>query len=140
MNKIEAWYWGNLQLLANQMPDSTITYDDEDCQWIAIDKFPLPRNVMQNRSRLFILTPGLDKPITQRPEAFYLDIGLKHRSGRHLDHVFNQGAAHGCVDLSDYGYAWFCLLLDRWRPSYDVVNGDNYATVVNTIFQQLNTL
>jgi len=140
MNKIEAWYWGNIQLLATQLPNSSISYDDVNCKWLLIDPFPLPVNVQQDTSRLFIMMPGLDKSITDRPDAFYLDIGLKHRTGRPLEHVFNKEAYHGCQNLSKHGFAWFCLTLNRWSTAYNVVDGDNYATVVNTIFKQLNML
>lgn len=140
MNKIEAWYWGNIELIGEQLPKAQIAYDDVNCQWLCIDRFPLPNNVQQDYSKLLIVTPGLDQPISIRPNAFYLDLNLMHRSGRKLSHVYNKGAYHGCQDLSKEGFAWFCLHLNRWEPSYNVVDGDNYATVINTIYKELNTL
>lgn len=140
MNKTEAWYWGNIQLIAHQMPDATIRYDDTECRWIMIDPLPLPDNVYQDYSKLLIVLPGINKPIQTKPNGFYLDRGLKHHSGRSLDHIYNKGAYHDCEDLSSLGFAWFCLILKQWNPSYNVVDGDNYATVINTIFQQLKTL
>ena len=140
MNKTEAWYWANLQLLAQLMPDADITFDDEECTWILIDQFPLPANVYQDFSRLLITLPGINAPINKRPKAFYLDKGLLHSSGRPLEHVYNNETYHGCEDLSRYGYAWFCLLLDRWEPKYNVVTGDNIATVASTIFQKLKEM
>lgn len=141
VNKIEAWYWGNIQLVANLLPKSTVQYDDVKCKWLTVDPFPLPKNIKQDySSRLVIVMPGLDKPIYAKPSGFYLDKDLQHSSGRSLYHVFNNGSAHGCRNLSNRGYAWFCLMLKRWQPSYNVIDGDNYATVINTIFQQLDTV
>lgn len=140
MTKTAAWYWGNVQQLAQLMPNSQINYDTEECTWIYIDRFPMPGNIRQDYSRLLLTLPGFRYPITVPPKAFYLDKGLRGVSGRYLAHVFEQGASHGCEDLSHLGYSWACLLLDRWRPTYDVVSGDNLAVVTNTIFQKLKGL
>lgn len=140
MTKTAAWYWGNIQLLAQLMPNTQINYDTEECTWIYIDRFPMPANVLQDHSRLLLTLPGLNAPITMQPKAFYLDQGLRGASGRWLGHIFESGASHGCEDLSHLGYSWACLLLRRWRPTYDVVSGDNLATVTNTIFQKLKEL
>lgn len=135
-----AWLSGNLQLIAKQMSYATIEYDSDNYEWISINPFPLPAKVKQNFSRLLITLPGLQTPITEKPIAFYLNTGLKHSSGRSLEHVFNKRTYHECENLSHLGYAWFCLILNRWKPSTDVVSGDNLLTVINTIFHQLNEL
>lgn len=140
MNKVDAWHYANLQLLYQLMPEADISFDEEECTWILIDPFPLPANVYQDSSRLLLALPGINHSINKRPKAFYLDQGLIHSSGRLLEHVYNNETYHGCENLSHFGYAWFCLRLDRWNPSYDVVSGDNFSTVVNTIFQKLREL
>ncbi len=140
MRKTAAWYFGGIQQLSQLFPNSKINYDTEECTWIYIDQFPLPVNVQQNYSRLLLTFPGINYPITMPPKAFYLDKGLRGKSGRTLRHIFEEGTAHDCEDLSHLGYSWACLILRRWKPTYDVVSGDNMATLVNSIFQQLKEL
>lgn len=140
MTRIEWWYWANILLLGEILPQCNIEYDHEDFTWVYLDDFPLPENVKRNTTRLLLVLPGSGRPISVRPNAFYLDKGLKGVSGQPLAHIFNSDAYHGCANLSHQNYAWCCLILRRWNPTWDVVSGDNLATIVNTIFQQLKEL
>ncbi|MGE4489423.1 MAG: hypothetical protein AB7E95_07770 [Kiritimatiellales bacterium] len=140
MTRIERWWWGNILLLGKIFPQCKIEYDHEDFTWVYLDDFPLPENVQQDTTRLLLVLPGSRNPISVRPNAYYLDKNLRGVSGRPLEHIFNDTAYHGCANLSRQGYAWCCLILRRWKPTWDIASGDNLATITNTIFQQLKEL
>lgn len=131
----EKWYWQNIKLLAYLMPQSTISFDDEHGTWIRIERFPLPDNFAQYSSTLLLLLPGIDSPISAMPRHFYMDQHLVSRTGGMLAHMFDRAG-----DISELGYAWYCLHLQRWNPSPNVTEGDNFATIVYTIYHKLKEL
>lgn len=131
----ELWYWRNLRLLAQRWRQCDIKVDEDECTWIHLGRFPLPRNFRQRNTDLLLILAGVRRPITVAPRGFYVDQGLRSLSGRGLDHIFDDDGPANAT-----GYAWFCLHLDRWQPSADVVRGDNLVTVTNTIQENLRRL
>ena len=133
------WHSKNIRLICDEYSHSTIDYDYEEGTWIRISHFPLPPHFLQPYSRLLLLLPGINQPITVPPKSFYLDKGLRTNTGSTPSHVFDHTSYHGAQDLSRHGYAYHCVLLHRWWPTADVLSGDNLITVLNTIRYRLAT-
>lgn len=137
---VEEWYSDNFALVASSLPYCAIDCDWTEGTWIHISGFPLPANFRQETTNLLMVFAGTNHPITSEPRGFYLDQGLITINGNTPDHVFNTTSYHGFMNLSDMGYAWFCLLIDHWNPSQDVASGDNMISLINSIYAHLKTL
>lgn len=141
MTATALWYSTNLRLVQAHLPSCTVRFDREEATWIRVNRFPLPSNFAKPRSTdVLVLLPGITMPITAPPQCFYLDQGLRTRTGATPARVFDTGTYHAWPDLSKKGFATYCLMLQRWNPSWDVRSGDNFLTVFNTIFTTLATL
>ncbi|MGE4489422.1 MAG: hypothetical protein AB7E95_07765 [Kiritimatiellales bacterium] len=130
MNKATKWIIENLMLLAKAFPESEMAYDSENFTWIFIRSFPLPENIRQKYTRLIMITPGRLGPISQAPGNVYVDKGLTDLNGNTLPFIFD----HCGRELDGSGFAWLSLFIRRWKPSYDVMAGDNLITLTNLIY------
>ena len=131
------WYSKMIRVLCEEYRHSVVEYDYEEGTWIRISHFPLPPHFVQSYSRLLLLLPGINQPIPVPPKSFYLDKGLRTKTGATPAHVFDRTSYHGARDLSRKGCAYHCVLLRRWRPTADVLSGDNLITLLNTIRYRL---
>ena len=135
------WMIRNILLLRAALPECDIEFDGEDGTWVRVCHFPLPNNIEQLQTDLLILMPGIHYPVTMAPRSFYLDQNLRSSAtGFTPAHIFERAPGHGWEDLTNRGYANFCLILSQWQPTPDVVSGDNLLSVVNTVFMNLSEL
>jgi hypothetical protein len=108
-------------LLARQF--GVVDYDDEDGRWVSIERFPLPAG-WDRRATGLLLVLSKEYPHVP-PDGFYIDRFIRTRSGRCVDHYFEE--RDRLNPYADRGWGWFCIHLTRraWRPTCDVVHGDN---------------
>ncbi len=120
-----------------------ISYDEKNCSWLIIPKYPLPLRWKDSHCKLLIIFPGA-YPITP-PVGFYLNRKFKLQDGSedlHLQHpkvFFNP-------DLTVETWYWYCVRIDRhtnsgWKPSQDYTLPDNLmsflAMVQDTLAKEL---
>lgn len=133
VSKTKVWYQGNIHLLSLLLPYGEIHYDTEEYRWIHIGCFPLPACIEQATSRLLLILPGINQPITIPPRGFYIDKGLVRRDGRP---VMPPGSTSK-DELFHKGYLLADLCLPQWHPTYDVVGGDNLGSLLKLIYDSL---
>ena len=121
---------------ASLLPDASISSDDERCEWIYINKFPLPSNFQQETSRLLLVLPGITFPITCSPQCCFLDGGLAGKNG--LPIVFpDHGGTKGPVLFSCNRID---LFFEQWAPTQDIRQGDNLGTVLKKLYDKLKSM
>jgi hypothetical protein len=123
-------------LLARQF--GVVDYDDEDGRWVYIPRFPLPAGWDRRTTGLLLVLPSGYPHVP--PGGFYIDRFLRTRSGRRVDHYFEERGDYN--PYADKGWGWFCIHLDRgaWQPTGDVLRGDNLlklAALIRTILTQV---
>jgi len=108
-------------LLARQY--GVADYDDEDGRWVHVLYFPLPAGWDRRTTGLLLELPDGYPHVP--PEGFYIDRFLRTRSGQQVDHYFEERGHYN--PYADKGWGWFCIHLERgaWRPTADVLGGDN---------------
>ena len=117
-----------------------IHFDENNCDWLMLPKYPLPERWKQRWSPLMIIFPN-DYPEVP-PTGFYLKANLW--SKRQKDAHFFDGAYHGAPDLTAQGWWWYCVLartdiVGGWRPSADPLKPDNLWTFLNMVREALTT-
>lgn len=117
-----------------------IQFDEKDCNWLIIPKYPLPERWKQRYSPLLIIFPE-QYPIVP-PTGFYLKANLWNK--RRKDPHYSEGTGHGAPDLSAEGWWWYCAIPDQdvrggWRPSSDPLKPDNLWTFLNMVREVLTT-
>ncbi len=135
VSKNTTWYRENIRLLNLLLPQGEIHYDGEEYRWIYIGYFPLPSCIKQKTSRLVLLLPGINQPLTIQPRGFYIDKALVRRDGLP---VMPSGSTSR-DDLFHEGYLLADLFLPQWNPTYDVVSGDNLGSLLKHIYENLET-
>lgn len=123
--------------LAHRFVKGNIQFDEENADWLVIDRFRLPDSWRQATTNLMIVFPQ-NYPTTP-PIGFYLPATLRSPNG----HFFNR-AYHG-ADAGPLmeGWNWYCCTVKTgaWQP-YPARNprewlyGDNlwtYITLINEV-------
>jgi len=134
-NAIANWYYQNMLFLQQVFYDKVVIYDREEYTWVRIDNFDLPPIWIPRYSNLLITLPGVYTGIHVSPSEFYLDKNLRTITGWTTVHYFQ---AQGANRLSHLNYAYLCLHLQDWKPSWDVLSGDNLLTIVDLIYQRMS--
>ena len=100
-----------------------VDYDDEDGRWVHILEFPLPTGWDREKTGLLLMLPDGYPHVP--PNGFYIDRFLRTRSGRRVEHYFEEQGGYN--PYAEKGWGWFCIHLGRraWRPAGDVRRGDN---------------
>jgi hypothetical protein len=108
-------------LMARQF--GTVEYDDEDGRWVHIPRFPLPEGWDRATTALMLVLPSGYPHVP--PNGFYIDRFLRTQRGRRIDHYFEERGGYN--PYADKGWGWFCIHLRQraWRPTGNVVGGDN---------------
>ena len=116
-------------LLARQF--GVVDYDEEDGQWVRIPDFPLPEGWGQPVTELLLVLPAGYPHVP--PNGFFIDRRLRIQMGHRIDHYFEERSEYN--PLAGKGWAWFCIHLDRhaWRPTADVLRGDNLVKLAMLI-------
>jgi hypothetical protein len=96
----------------------------EETNWgfaIKLDGFALPGGV---RTNAMVLLPK-DYPITP-PIGFYIhENGLAAAKSQGIDlrHLFPNKTYYGAPNFANWGWAWFCLKFQPWRPGHHTLIG-----------------
>jgi hypothetical protein len=106
-----------------------VYYDEVNCDWLIIPKYPLPARWNDRWCQLLIIFPDL-YPVSP-PTGFYLDRKFQLKGGGSDPHLLT-GAAHGAADLTAQNWFWYCVTISNgpgaWRPSADFRQSDNLWT------------
>ncbi|MDP3795188.1 MAG: hypothetical protein Q8R13_04675 [bacterium] len=116
-----------------------ICYDEENCGWLMIPKYPLPAKWRNRWSKLLVLFPET-YPVTP-PIGFYLNRKFRLIDYEADPHLIGVGL-DGAPDLEARGWYWYCVrLLDGsdggWRPNPDYRKSDNLRTFLAMVREVL---
>ncbi len=116
-------------LLAKQF--NVVEYDDEDGRWVHVPQFPLPAGWDRQTTGLLLILPNGYPHVP--PNGFYIDRFLRTCSGGRIDHYFEQEGSYN--PFANQGWGWFCVHLNQgiWRPTGNVLYGDNLAKLAALI-------
>jgi hypothetical protein len=123
-----------LMVAPNFTKHEGVEFDEENCDWLMIPKYPLPEKLGARWSKLLIIFPNA-YPITP-PIGFYLNRKFRLKDGGTDSHLIGSGH-HGAADLQAQGWFWYCVRLNTgtrggWRPSPDYREPDNLFTFLAT--------
>lgn len=130
------WYLKNLQLLGSLLPAAALAFDPVKCEWICIDRFPLPSNFQQKTSPLLLILPGITAPITVAPQCCYLEGGLRGNNGAPMG--FSGSIRSGELVASPHFKV--DLRIEHWAPAQNVLGGDNFGTILKILYDQLKSM
>ena len=103
--------------------------------YLLLYNFDLPSGWNKKFTRLLMIVPQTYPQIP--PTKFYVDKGLR-KYGKIPSHYFENSSFN---PMRGEGFAWLCIQeIYRWRPSTDILKGDNLLTVCNLIYNYLSEL
>ncbi len=116
-----------------------IYFDEENCDWLMIPVYPLPRKWESCWCKLLIIFPDA-YPITP-PVGFYLNQKFGLKNGGSDPHLLGN-AHHGADELQAQGWFWYCVrILEKcpggWRPDPDYRKPDNLQTFLDMVQESL---
>ena len=128
---IANWYGANAAML--QRLFGNVSYDDQCFTWVRIQNFTLPPVYNQYSTALLIRTPGYN--IENHVDYhFYLNKVLQRTDGVNMTHYFDDASYN---DLSRLGYARLSYHLRTFRPTMDLVSGDNLVDICQGVYNFL---
>jgi hypothetical protein len=131
------WYGVNFARIKQLFPDAV--FDTQLCRWFKIHHFPLPPNWHQTETQLLVILPGLNGDIyLQPPNEFYVNKGLRTINGLKPEHVFEEPCDYN--RRARNGWARYSWHFNDWRPSPDVVSGDNLVYMLEILYLSLGVL
>ncbi|MGH2352755.1 MAG: E2/UBC family protein [Chloroflexota bacterium] len=112
-----------------------VDYDHVGRNWVLVHEYPLPHRFNKPSTPALLLIPA-DYPQVP-PDGLFIDKGLNIPG-----HYFQQQDRRN--PFGDKDWAWLCAHLAQrsWRPSADVVGGDNLVTLLGlyaTIFAEMRS-
>ena len=117
-----------------------VAYDEANCDWLVIPKYPLPEKWRNRWCQLLIVFPEA-YPVTP-PIGFYLNRRFSLKDGG-KDHHLTGSAYHSAPDLRAQGWHWYCVNVSKgrggWRPSADYRTPDNLWTYLALIREVLTS-
>ena len=128
---IDQWYLANIEILRRVW--GPVEHDDDSFTWIRINYFDLPPVYYQEESTLLFLTPGYNIE-NFKDYHFFVDLNLKRRDGVAPPFVHEND---GCNSLYNQGYARLSFHLKSFRPTSDVVSGDNFLELAKAVYHFL---
>ncbi len=115
-----------------------VCYDEENCDWLIIPKYPLPAKWRNRWCKLLVVFPQL-YPMTP-PIGFYLNRRFRLKYGARDPH-FTGSAFNGAPDLLAQGWFWYCVRIKDgsggWKPSADFREHDNLWTFLAMVRESL---
>ncbi len=124
---IERWYLGNIGLLAKIF--GQVSYDDSCFTWIKVHGFDLPEIYFQKQTTLLILTPGYNLD-NHQSFNFFVNQNMQRKDRIPPPFVHEIRYNH----LRSYGYARLSFHLTSFKPSADIVSGDNLLELLKSIY------
>lgn len=123
------WYQINFDMVWEKYPDTI--FDSGSASWFQIPAFPLSDNWWQFNTNLLVMLPGLNGDIKlSKPDAFYLDLGLRTIKGNTPKHIFENNNFN---DRYINNWARYSFHLKEWNPSPDVHSGDTLLTLLDAL-------
>lgn len=104
--------------------------------WVYLPEFVLPNRWRQSSTPMLVTVP--DQYPSSPPDGFFLSNDLRDENGRRPAHYFEERSAHN--PLTSKGWAWFCIHVQKWNPSYDFRDGDSvakYLTLIHLVMGQV---
>ena len=124
---ISKWYIINIKLL--QKIYGRVTCNDT-FSWILIWDFDLPPVFNQTHSSLLITTP-IENITNFDGFSYFLNQRLHRIDNKQTNRLFDD---KGYNYLSNKGYSRLSYHLTSFRPSSDVVSGDNLISICKAIY------
>lgn len=140
-------------LLIPKYSRENLQWDPDDCNWIRIKKFHLPKGWLNKRrdsitsdketlydtpyTPLLIEIPGGYPNVA--PQNFYAEKQLQCGTD-FIGHYFEQPGT-GITQQNKYtdkGWAWLCIHIKAWENKTNFVKGDNLLTVCKLIYDILS--
>jgi len=112
-----------------------VEFDIDECLWVCIYDFDLPRGCNKTKSCLLIELDG-SYPFTP-PKNCYVDRNIRTSSGEPIDHYF---PGRNGNKFFAKGWAWLSLHLDSWKPAANIVRGDNLLRFCDLIYLAIGDL
>lgn len=116
-----------------------VYYDEENCDWLLIPKYPLPARWRDRWCQLLLVFPPT-YPVSA-PLGFYLNKKFALAGGGRDPHL--TGAAyHGADNLLAQGWHWYCVQTQAasaggWRPAANFHEPDNLWTFLALVRETL---
>lgn len=128
---IQSWYLANIAILTRLF--GQVSYDDGCYTWVRIHRFDLPPIFIQKQTSLLMLTPGfnIDNYVDYH---FYVDQNLERWDGIAPPFIHEDSE---CNNLYQYGYARLSFHLESFRPTTDVISGDNLLELSKAVYHFL---
>ena len=128
---IDQWYLANIEILRRIW--GFVEYDDESLTWIRILNFELPSVYYQEDTTLLFTTPGYNIE-NFRDYNFFVDQNLIRLDGIAPPFVHENNE---CNSLYNHGYARLSFHLKSFRPTPDIVSGDNFLELAKAVYHFL---
>ena len=135
------------QLLVPLYRRENLEWDpEEQCQWIMILRFKLPKGWTNKRpdspfyntcyTPLLIEIPAGYPNVA--PQNFYAELQLQCGTD-FISHYFDRpGTGTSQNKYTDRGWAWLCIHVNAWESKTNVTKGDNLLTICMLIFDFLS--
>jgi len=128
---IDQWYLVNIEILRRVW--GLVEFDDTSFTWIRVNYFNLPPVYYQEESTLLFSTPG-NNIENFRDYNFFVDQNLMRRDGVPPPFVHENDR---CNNLFNQGYARLSFHLKSFKPTADVVSGDNFLELAKAVYHFL---
>ena len=138
-NRKARLYHEFMMIAPNFSKHEGIYYDEKNCDWLIIPKYPLPKKWQDWWCRLMIVFPET-YPLAP-PIGFYLNRHFRLKSGNMDPHLLGR-PLDGAPDLRAAGWHWYCVrvhetLVGGWKPSPDFRKPDNLWTFLAMVRESL---
>ena len=116
-----------------------IYYDEKNCDWLIIPKYPLPEKWRNRWCKLLIVFPET-YPVAP-PIGFYLNRKFRLKYGDRDPHL--TGSSYdGAPNLQAQGWHWYCVRMEKgsaggWKPFPDYRRSDNLWTFLTMVRESL---
>ena len=125
------WFIANIMMTQRAL--GPVSYDDIAYQWFRIERMPLPPIFWKRETSLLIKVPYPNLSMANG-YSFYSDQYLYRRDNAESHHKFD---GPGWNDEAFSGYARISFHLTSFNPSPDMINGDTFIDLAESIYNFL---
>lgn len=130
------WIDQCMLMIAERYGFDRVIYDRRSYKWFEVFDFPLSEWWRQPSTTLFVKLPPVGNILIYPPDYVYVDQGLRTLSGLMVGHYYEDG--EGFNDMAHEGWARLSLHMESWRPSPDVVSGNNLLDLVELVYYRMS--
>lgn len=128
----ERWFAGQLALLS-KLP-WRFEFDDSGCSWVRVLDFDLPKRVYVDKYTNLLLLIPFPNIENASGYSFYTNRFLARYDNARFHHIFDNA---GYNDLHGQGYARLSFHLNSFRPTADIISGDNLVDLLEAVYHFL---